>query len=108
MNLLTRAEELILLAAWKLQGDAYSIPIHRVVSEITCEEWSLGSIYMPLDRLVKKGLLESYLSDSTPERGGRQKRIYRLTNDGKKALIRIRSVNAAMWTGIPDLSVETR
>jgi DNA-binding PadR family transcriptional regulator len=106
MDLLTRAEELILLAVWRLKENAYSIPIHEQVSITTGEKLSLGSIYMPLDRLVKKGFLESYLSDATPERGGRHKRIYRLTREGLKALQKIRNVQDRMWCGIPDLSEE--
>ena len=106
MDLLTRAEELILLAVWRLKEKAYSIPIHEQVSAITGETLSLGSIYMPLDRLVRKGFLESYLSEATPERGGRHKRIYKLTREGLKALQRIRNVQDRMWHGIPDLSGE--
>jgi DNA-binding PadR family transcriptional regulator len=106
MNLLTRAEELILLAVWRLKDNAYSIPVHEQVSLITGEALSLGSIYMPLDRLVKKGFLESYLSEATPERGGRHKRIYKLTREGIKALHKIRSVQDRMWRGIPDLTEE--
>jgi DNA-binding PadR family transcriptional regulator len=106
LNLLTRAEELILLAVWRLKDDAYCIPIHKQVFFITGEILSLGSVYMPLDRLVKKGYLESYLSEATPERGGRHKRIYRLTREGLKALQKIRSIQDRMWHEIPDLSEE--
>jgi PadR family transcriptional regulator PadR len=106
MRLLTRAEEFVLLAVWRLQDDAYSIPIRKQISEITGRNWSLGAVYMPLERLVKKGYLDSYLSETTPERGGRHKRIYRLTKEGKRALIRIREVQQAMWAGIPNLSLE--
>ena len=102
MKLLTRAEELILLAVWKLEDNAYCVPIQAQISEITGENWSLGSIYMPLDRLVKKGYLNSFLSDSTPERGGRQKRIYMLTDKGRDALLRVREVQASMWRDVPD------
>jgi DNA-binding PadR family transcriptional regulator len=102
LKLLTRAEELILLAVWKLKNNAYCIPIREQISEITGENWSLGSIYMPLDRLVKKRLLESYLSESTPERGGRHKRIYKLTDAGLKALLRVRQVQANMWRDVPE------
>lgn len=102
MKLLTRAEELILLAVWKLAGNAYCVPIRAQLSEITGENWSLGSIYMPLDRLVRKGYLQSHLSDSTPERGGRHKRIYKLTDAGMKALLRVRQVQANMWQDVPD------
>lgn len=102
MKLLTRAEEWILLAVWKLESNAYCIPIRTQLSEITGEKWSLGSIYMPLDRLVKKGYLMSHLSDSTPERGGRHKRIYELTHEGKNALLRVRHVQSLMWRDIPE------
>ena len=102
MKLLTRAEELILLSVWKLKNNAYCIPIREQISEITGENWSLGSIYMPLDRLVKKRYLESYLSESTPERGGRHKRIYKLTDAGLKALLRVRQVQANMWRDVPE------
>ena len=107
MKLLTRAEEFILLAIWSLQKDAYCVPIRAKISELSGEEWSLGSIYMPLDRLVKKGYLDSYLSESTPERGGRHKRIYELTKAGKEALFRVRKVQRAMWRNIPEIGLET-
>jgi len=102
MKLLTRAEELVLLAVWRLKKNAYCVPIKSLISEITGEDWSLGSIYMPLDRLVKKGYLDSHLSESTPERGGRHKRIYELTHEGLKELERIRTVQAKMWRDIPE------
>lgn len=102
MKLLTRPEELILLAIYRLKEDAYCVSIRSQVSEITGEEWSLGSIYMPLDRLQKKGFLNSYLSDTTPERGGRHKRIYKLTRTGQQALLKVHKVAKKMWQGIPE------
>lgn len=101
MKLLTRTEELILWAIVRLKDDAYCVPIRETVSELTGEEWPLGSIYMPLDRLVKNGLLYSRLSDSTPERGGRRKRIYRLTRSGAAALEKTREVQTKMWEHFP-------
>ncbi len=58
---------------------------------------------MPLERLEKRGQLTSYLSESTPERGGRHKRIYKITTDGKKALREIYEVQQTIWAGIPQL-----
>lgn len=102
MELLTRAEELILWSILRLKDNAYCIPIHAKILEITGEKWQLGSIYMPLDRLVKKGYLTSSLSKSTPERGGRRKRIYRLTNAGFEALQKTRDIQAKMWQTTPE------
>ena len=106
MKLLTRSEEFVLLAIWKLQDNAYSLPIRKQISEITGHSWSLGSVYTPLERLTKRNLITSYLTDSTPERGGRHKRIYQLTSEGRQALIRIREVEQAMWSGVTGLALE--
>ncbi len=103
MKLLTRSEEFVLLAVWKLQERAYSLPIRKQLSDITRHEWSLGSIYTPLERLVKNGLLTSYLTQATAERGGRHKRVYELTPRGRQALIHVREVEKAMWTGVTGL-----
>lgn len=106
MRLLTRTEEFVLLAVWRLQENAYSIPLSKQLTEITGQKWSLGAVYMPLERLVKKGYLTSYLSDSTPERGGRHKRIYQLTHSGKQALLSIRAIEQKMWADLPLLTLD--
>jgi DNA-binding PadR family transcriptional regulator len=106
MRLLSRSEELVLLAVWKLQEDAYCIPIRQELIKVTKKKWSFGSVYDPLDRLEKKGLLKSYLSEPTKERGGRSKRIYQLTSLGKRALMEIRSIQDALWNKIPPLNLD--
>lgn len=100
MKLLTRSEEFVLLSVWRLQDEAYSLRIREQISEITGHEWSLGSIYTPLERLARRRLLTSRLSRETPERGGRKKRIYELTPLGKRALVDMQTVGAAMWDGV--------
>lgn len=108
MKLLTRAEEYVLLAIWRLQDNAYSLLIQDQIHGLSGEKWSLGTIYAPLERLEKRGYIVSYLSESTPERGGRHKRIYKLTNEGKKALVRIKEVHESFWGDLPDLSFEAK
>ena len=108
MKLLTRAEEFVLLAIWNLQENAYSLLIQKQIHEISGEKWSLGTIYAPLERLEKRGYITSTLSEITPERGGRQKRIYQLTPDGKKALVQIKEVHESFWKNLPDFSFEAR
>lgn len=99
--MLTRTEELILLAVWRLKDNAYSVAIKKELNAVTRRIWSFGAVYMPLDRLVKKGLLDSFLTDPTPERGGRSKRIYRPTQLGLDALMEIRRIQEAAWRNIP-------
>ncbi|MFC2157791.1 PadR family transcriptional regulator [Acidobacteriota bacterium] len=107
MRLLSRTEELVLLAVWKLQEKAYCVPIRTELNLVTGKSWSFGSIYDPLERLERKGLLKSYLTDPTNERGGRSKRVYKLTFDGKKELTDIRNIQEAMWSGAKELNLDT-
>ncbi|MDA1027789.1 MAG: PadR family transcriptional regulator [Bacteroidetes bacterium] len=106
MNHLTRSEEYILLAVWKLQEEAYTLPIQARLEEITGRDWSLSSVYAPLERLVSQNLINSDLTDPLPERGGRPKRIYRLTNGGRKALLEIQAVGQSMWSGVTAAALE--
>ena len=106
MKLLTRPEEFVMLAIWKLQEEAYSLPIRKQVSAITGYSWSLSSIYTPLHRLTKKRLVTSHLTDPVRKRGGRPKRIYQLTPKGRQALLHIRTVEKAMWSEIKGLALD--
>lgn len=99
--MITRAEELILLAVWRLKEGAYSVSIREELKAVTGQSWSFGAVYMPLDRLVKRGLLESFLANPTQERGGRSKRIYQPTAVGLAALEDIRRIHEAAWRGMP-------
>lgn len=107
MKLLSRPEEIFLLAIWKLQEEAYAVTIREQVKKLTGKTWSFGAVFITLDRLSKKRYLESTLSEPIKKRGGRSKRIYHLTDDGKKALIDIRNLQQYMWMDIPELSVKT-
>jgi PadR family transcriptional regulator len=109
LNYLTRSEEYILLAVWRLQENAYTLPLQKRLIEISGRKWSLSSIYGPLERLEKKNMLSSELSGARPERGGRPKRIYSLTPTGREALLEIQQIGLSMWDGIKGLALdETR
>ena len=108
MKLLTRAEELLLLAVWRLQEGAYGAAIRNHLGEVTGEDWSIGSVYAPLDRLGRKGFVRSYMGAPTPERGGRSKRYFELTAEGVAALNHARQVHETMWTNLPKLGLAGR
>ena len=105
MRLLSRKEEIILLAVWKLEnnGGAYGVPIRSYIEEMTGIRWLFGAIYAPLGRLVDYGYVEAYESDPLPERGGRRKTLYRLTGAGKEALLEVKAMNTCLWGDIPPL-----
>ena len=105
MTLLSRTEEILLLAIWRLQDQAYGIPIRQEVSKVTGYTSAIGAIYAPLHRLEKKGYVTTHHGPPTPERGGRSKVIYELSPKGKQALLKIRQVHDELWMGIPVLGL---
>ncbi len=105
MKYLSRPEEMVLLTIHRLDEEAYGMNIRNQVSELTGKYWSIGSIYVPLDRLEQKGFVQSHLANPTPERGGKSKRYYKLTEAGMKELKEIKKIYSAFWEGLPDLSI---
>ena len=105
MKLLSRAEEIILLAVFRLEKNAYGIPIREFIREKTGTEWSLAQIYEPLNKLREKGYVIKYKGRPTPERGGRHKYLYKITKEGKAALLEIRTVHDRVWEKVPKKSL---
>lgn len=106
MKLLSRNEEIILLAIWRLSGNAYGVTIRDQVSQVTGHDWTFGAIYVPLDKLTRKEFITKRISQPTTHRGGRSKCLYELSPTGKKALKDMRIVNEALWEGIPKVAFE--
>lgn len=104
MNLLSRAEEIILLAVLHLKESAYGVSIQEFILEKTGLEWSFAQIYDPLSKLVRKGYVRRSKGDSTSERGGRFKYIYSITLEGRAALADIRRVHDRVWAAVPEES----
>ena len=97
MEMLTKLEELVLLAVLALKDDAYGITIYKYIQKVTDKKMSVGSVYFPLERLTRKGYLDAAKGDPTPKRGGMSKRYYTITMEGIAALGEMKRVNETMW-----------
>jgi DNA-binding PadR family transcriptional regulator len=87
MDSLGQFEQIVLTAILALDGNAYGVTIHAKVEELSRpRKVARGAVYATLDRMEDKKLIASWLSDPTPERGGRSRRHYRLEKSGEKAL----------------------
>ena len=75
-------EYLLLSAAARLGEDAYGAAIRREIEDATKLRCSVGALYTTLDRLEAKGLVTTWMGDPTPQRGGRPKRMVRVTGEG--------------------------
>ena len=100
---LSRIEEMLLLAVCRLGDKAYGITIRRQIEASMQRTFSIGAIYVPLDRLEQKGYLSSYMGAPTQMRGGRSKRFYKITASGIEALKTTRALNEAIWADMPNL-----
>src|SRR5215470_19283840 len=77
-------EYLLIAAAVRLGEDAYGAAIRQEIEQATKTSCSIGALYTTIDRLETKGLLKTWMGDATPERGGRAKRMVRVTAKGIK------------------------
>ena len=93
-------EQMVLLAVLQRRDDAYGVTIFEELARHTSRPVARGAVYMTLDRLEKKGLLRSSLSEPTPERGGRAKRCYNLTRPAVQALKASRRTLLSLWDGL--------
>jgi DNA-binding PadR family transcriptional regulator len=75
-------EYLILSAAAHLGDEAYGAAMRDVIETTGGRACSLGALYTTLDRLEAMGLVETWMSAPTQQRGGRAKRMVRLTGEG--------------------------
>jgi DNA-binding PadR family transcriptional regulator len=106
MEVLSRIEEILLLAIWKLKENAYGISIREQVERDTGVKWRSGAIYAPLNRLKKNGYVRTFKAKGSAKKGGRPRIYYQLTKLGKKKLITTQDVNESIWMGVPDLKKE--
>lgn len=79
-------EELVLLATASLGDEAYGVTVQQRLGEETGSPVAIGAVYAVLDRLERKGYVRSTWGDATPQRGGRRKRMFRMTAAGATAL----------------------
>lgn len=93
-------EQLVLLAILRLGPTAYGVSIRKELHACAMRIVSPGALYTTLDRLEKKGLVNSEEGDPTPERGGRAKRFYAVTETGRGQLIEAQRLFQRMMSGL--------
>ena len=101
LKFLSRQEELLLLVILRLKDNAYGVTVRETISMMTNKYWSIGAIYDILDRLVRKGYVNTEIGDTSDKRGGKRKRFYKITEDGFSALEEVKNLNNTMWADLP-------
>lgn len=99
-NVLGEFEHQVLLAILRLGSESYSVPIVLELEERTGRDVAPAKVYIALRRLEERGLLESRMSDGEPERGGRTRRYFALTEEGIDRLRESRQTLMRLWEGV--------
>ena len=105
---LTKVEEIVLIAVWRLEHDAYGYKIRKYIVRYFRKEFSYGNLYSVLYQLDKKGLAEKSPGESTEQRHGKEKMYYHVTKAGLQALKAARQMNSLVWGSIPAGAFESK
>ncbi len=94
-------EEIVLLLVAAQHDQAYGLSITNAIERDLRRSVTLSSVHTALYRLEEKGYVKSMMGDPTAERGGRRKRIFVISEAGKKAVLAARSARLQLWESIP-------
>ncbi len=78
-------EELILLAVRQLSEESTGTAIGEVL-EFSNHDIAVGTLYITLSRLEKKKLIKGRQGVPLPERGGKSRRYFHITGEGRSIL----------------------
>ena len=104
MDIITRLEETILIAIWRLEDKAYGVTINKQVSQSSNKNYTLGALYYSLDQLLRKGYVNKIMKPDEENSLGRARTYYILTTKGKRALQDARTYQTSLWKGIPEMA----
>jgi DNA-binding PadR family transcriptional regulator len=101
-------EQVLLFALLRVGAEGHGVDLVREIEERTGRQVSPGALYTGLERLERKGLVSSWIGDSTPERGGRRRKCYRLEPAGAAELrasyTALQRLAAGMGSRLDDLA----
>lgn len=96
-------EELVLLAVGMMSEQAYGLAVLDELENKTGRTIMISAVHKTLVRLEEKGYLRSRMGGATATRGGRDKRLYTLTQSGITMINQSRDVRNSMWKQIPKM-----
>ena len=88
---------MVLLAILHVKGEAYGVPIVEEIERRTGRTISRAAVYVTLRRLEKRGLVLSWMSEPTGERGGKARRCVRVEPEGVELVRESRRTMERMW-----------
>lgn len=97
-------EELVLLTIGSLYKEAYAVAILEEITQKTNRRMDVTAVHSVLRRLEKKGYTQSEMGGATADRGGRRKRFFVLTQEGRKVLDDTMELRVSLYNKLPKLA----
>lgn len=101
-------EEIAMLTVGVLYGDAYGVSIKKEIETRLERNVSVGALQTALKRLEAKGYLQSHEGGNTSERGGRPKRFFTITAQGKRAIEETKNMRNQLYNAIPHVALDVK
>jgi DNA-binding PadR family transcriptional regulator len=106
MKELTKLEELVMMAIWRLEDDAYGVKIKNKVKEISGKEYFYNTLYTTFDQLTRKGYISKHFGEPSSVRGGKRKVFFHISKEGRDALEDAFKRHNRIWAGINEESFQ--
>ena len=106
--MLTKLEEQVLMAVWRLNGEGYGVSVFEFLKDVNQSRVTMGVVYDVLERMNRNGWVETSIGTPTPKRGGMRKKHYRITRAGVEELVRAKTAHDRLMDGFWELVHEHR
>ena len=102
MKDLTKIEETIMPAIWRLKENAYGVTIKEQIHRAVGREYLYSTLYTTLEQLVRKGYIVKQFGEPAAERGGKRKIFFHITKSGFQALKEAFEKQKSVWKGVTE------
>lgn len=106
MKEISKAEEMVLLAIWRLEDEAYGVTIRRQIRKDTGKDYTYGTLYGLLRQMDHKGYIKKIKGEPLPKKGGRSRSYFKLTPEGIRALKDAIELHKHIWKDINTYSFD--
>jgi PadR family transcriptional regulator PadR len=106
MNEISKAEEMVLLAIWRLAEEAYGVAIRRQICRDTGKDYTYGTLYGLLRQMYHKGYIKRIKGAPLPKKGGRSKTYFMLMPLGIKVLQDAIRLHNRLWKGVNEFTFD--
>ena len=93
-------QHMTMLAVARLGDAAYGAAIRQELRSVAGRSVTVPTVYVTLIRLEEEGLVRSTPQAAPSSRGGRPRRVFRLTRAGWRAIEDAREAMSRMWEGV--------